>query len=41
MAEETKKDDRLLSVFASERKEDVTAMTIAFVLAILVVIFLK
>lgn len=39
--EETKKDDRLLSVFASERREDTVAMIIAFVLAAIVVIFFK
>jgi hypothetical protein len=41
-AEETKKmEERALSVFASERKEDVTALIISFVLAIIVIIALK
>jgi hypothetical protein len=38
---EAKKDDRLLSVFASERREDTIAMIIAFILAAIVVVFFK
>lgn len=38
-AEETKQmEERALSVFASERKEDLTALIIAFALAILMII---
>ncbi|GEM_PF-3587428 len=38
---ETKKDDRLLSVFASERSEDTIAMVVAFILAAIIVVFFK
>lgn len=33
-------EERALSVFASERREDLTALIIAFTLAFLVIIFL-
>ncbi|MBI5076134.1 MAG: hypothetical protein HZB62_13335 [Nitrospirae bacterium] len=39
--EQKKMEERALSVFASEKKEDITALIIAFVLAILVLIALK
>jgi hypothetical protein len=34
-------EDRALSVFASERKEDLTALIISFALALLVIFTLK
>ncbi len=39
--EQKKMEDRALSVFASERKEDLTALIIAFILAIIVIATLK
>jgi hypothetical protein len=39
--EQKKMEERSLSVFASEKKEDITALIIAFALAILVIITLK
>jgi hypothetical protein len=39
--EQKKMEERALSVFASEKKEDLTALVIAFALAILVIITLK
>jgi hypothetical protein len=40
-AEEIKEmEERALSVFASERREDLTALIISFILAFLVIIFL-
>jgi hypothetical protein len=40
-AEQKQLEDRPLSVFASERIEDMTALIIAFALAIFVIIALK
>ncbi|MEW6738279.1 hypothetical protein [Dissulfurispira sp.] len=40
-AEQKQMEERALSVFASERKEDMTALIIAFALAIFVIIALK
>lgn len=40
-AEQKEMEERALSVFASERREDLTALIIAFALAILVIITLK
>lgn len=40
-AEQKEMEDRALSVFASERKEDLTALVISFILAILVIVTLK
>ena len=34
-------EERALSVFASEKKEDITALIISFVLAVIVLITLK
>lgn len=39
--EQREMEERALSVFASERKEDLTALIIAFVLAVIVIITLK
>ena len=39
--EQAQMEERSLSVFASEKKEDLTALIIAFALALLVVIALK
>lgn len=39
--EQKKMEDRALSVFASEKKEDMTALIISFVLAVIVLITLK
>lgn len=39
--EQKKMEERALSVFASERKEDLTALVIAFILAFAVIIALK
>lgn len=39
--EQKQMEERALSVFASERREDATALIISFVLAIIVIIFLK
>ncbi|MDP2156898.1 MAG: hypothetical protein Q8K68_04215 [Nitrospirota bacterium] len=39
--EQKKMEERSLSVFASEKKEDITALIVAFALAILVIITLK
>lgn len=39
--EQKEMEERALSVFASERKEDLTALIIAFALAIFVIIALK
>jgi hypothetical protein len=41
VAEQKQMEERALSVFASERREDTTALIIAFVLAIIVIITLK
>lgn len=40
-AEQKQMEERALSVFASEKKEDLTALIIAFALALLVIITLK
>jgi len=40
-AEQKQMEERALSVFASEKKEDITALIIAFALALLVIITLK
>ncbi len=40
-AEQKQMEERSLSVFASEKKEDITALVIAFALALLVIITLK
>lgn len=40
-SEQKQMEERSLSVFASEKKEDVTSLIIAFVLAVLVLIALK
>ncbi|MBI5025929.1 MAG: hypothetical protein HZC12_04205 [Nitrospirae bacterium] len=40
-AEIKEMEERALSVFTSERREDLTALIIAFVLAFIVIIFLK
>lgn len=39
--EQKKMEERSLSVFASEKKEDITALIIAFALALLVIATLK
>ena len=39
--EQKQMEDRALSVFASEKKEDLTALIISFVLAMIVLIALK
>ena len=39
--EQKKMEERALSVFASEKKEDMTALIISFVLALIVLITLK
>ena len=39
--EQKQMEDRALSVFASEKKEDMTALIISFVLAMIVLIALK
>jgi len=39
--EQKQMEERALSVFASEKKEDLTALLIAFTLALLVILFLK
>ena len=39
--EQKEMEERALSVFASERKEDLTALIIAFALALLVILTLK
>jgi len=39
--EQKKMEERALSVFASEKKEDITALIISFVLALIVLITLK
>ncbi len=39
--EQKKMEERALSVFASEKKEDLTALIIAFALAIFVIIAFK
>ncbi len=39
--EQKEMEERALSVFASERKEDLTALIIAFALALLVIFTLK
>ncbi len=39
--EQQKMEERALSVFASEKKEDITALIISFVLALIVLITLK
>lgn len=39
--EQKKMEERTLSVFASEKKEDLTALIISFVLAVIVLITLK
>ena len=39
--EQKKMEERALSVFASEKKEDITALVISFVLALIVLITLK
>jgi hypothetical protein len=39
--EQKQMEERSLSVFASEKKEDITALIIAFALALLVIITLK
>jgi len=41
VTEQHEMEERALSVFASERKEDLTALIIAFALAFLVIIMLK
>lgn len=41
LKEQKEMEERALSVFASERREDLTALLIAFLLAILVIITLK
>jgi len=41
LAEQKEMEERALSVFASERKEDLTALIIAFALALLVIFTLK
>jgi predicted RND superfamily exporter protein len=41
ISEQKQMEERSLSVFASEKKEDVTSLVIAFVLAVLVLIALK
>ena len=40
-SEQKQMEERSLSVFASEKKEDITALIIAFALALLVIITLK
>jgi hypothetical protein len=40
-SEQKQMEERALSVFASEKKEDITALIIAFALALLVIITLK
>lgn len=40
-SEQKQMEERSLSVFASEKKEDVTSLIIAFALAVLVLIALK
>jgi hypothetical protein len=40
-AEQKQMEERSLSVFASEKKEDITALIIAFALALLVIMTLK
>lgn len=39
--EQKKMEERSLSVFASEKKEDITALIISFILAVIVLITLK
>lgn len=39
--EQKQMEERALSVFASEKREDITALIISFVLAIIVIIALK
>ena len=39
--EQKKMEERALSVFASEKKEDITALVISFVLALIVLIAQK
>ena len=39
--EQKQMEERALSVFASEKKEDITALVISFVLAVIVLITLK
>ncbi len=39
--EQKQMEDRALSVFASEKKEDMTALIISFVLAVIVLIAFK
>ncbi|MBT9536979.1 MAG: hypothetical protein Q8M34_05285 [Thermodesulfovibrionales bacterium] len=39
--EQKQMEDRALSVFASEKKEDMTALIISFVLAVMVLIAFK
>jgi predicted RND superfamily exporter protein len=39
--EQKKMEERSLSVFASEKKEDITALIISFILAVIVLIALK
>lgn len=41
VTEQKQMEERALSVFASEKKEDLTALIIAFALAILVILTLK
>ena len=41
VTEQKEMEERALSVFASERKEDLTALIIAFALALLVIFTLK
>lgn len=41
ISEQKQMEERSLSVFASEKKEDVTSLIIAFALAVLVLITLK
>jgi len=41
LSEQKQMEERSLSVFASEKKEDITALIIAFALALLVIITLK
>ncbi|MEK6744639.1 MAG: hypothetical protein AABZ15_13580 [Nitrospirota bacterium] len=40
-SEQKQMEERSLSVFASEKKEDITSLVIAFALAVLVLIALK
>ena len=41
VSEQKQMEERALSVFASEKKEDITALIISFVLAVLVIIAYK